>query len=29
MAKSYNFPAVWKPFGAFSMVRIQEGSLFT
>ena len=25
MAKSYNPPAVWKPFGAFSMVKIHEG----
>lgn len=25
MAKSYNPPAVWKPFGAFSMVKIDEG----
>lgn len=24
MAKSYNPPAVWKPFGAFSMVKIHE-----
>jgi len=24
MAKSYDPPTVWKPFGAFSMVQIQE-----
>lgn len=25
MAKSYNPPTVWTPFGAFSMVKIHEG----
>jgi 2-iminobutanoate/2-iminopropanoate deaminase len=25
MAKSYDPPAVWKPFGTFSMVKIHEG----
>ncbi|PBC10742.1 RidA family protein [Mesorhizobium sp. WSM3859] len=25
MARSYNPPTVWKPFGAFSMVKIHEG----
>ncbi|TPJ34176.1 RidA family protein [Mesorhizobium sp. B2-8-3] len=25
MSKSYNPAAVWKPFGAFSMVKIHEG----